>query len=59
LGPRSGLVAPTELIDIFAEGPDLFREMPEPRIDFVFQGHRNEGFVFSAYTFRRADSASA
>jgi hypothetical protein len=57
--PRNGLAGPAELIDIFAEGPDLFGEMPEPRIDFVFQGHENERFVFSAYTFRRDGGAAA
>jgi len=53
------VVAPADLIGILSEGSDLLGEVPEPRIDFVFQGHQNSGFVFIAYTFRRDESPSA
>lgn len=53
------MVAASELIDILSEGSDLFGEVPEPRIDFVFQGHQNRGFVFIAYTFRKDERPSA
>ena len=53
------MVALAELIDILPEGSDLLGEVPQPRIDFVFQGHQNPGFVFNPYTFRRDESPSA
>ena len=56
---RRGVVTPADLIDILSEGSDLLGEVPEPRIDFVFQGHQNRGFVFIAYTFRRDESPGA
>lgn len=53
------MVAPPELIDISPEGSYLLGEVPEPRIDFVFQGHQNRGFVFIAYTLRRDERPAA
>ena len=56
---RRGVVAPADLIDILSEGSDLLGEVPEPRIDFVFQGHQNWGIVFIAYTFRKDERPNA
>jgi hypothetical protein len=53
------MVAPPELIDISPEGSYLLGEVPEPRIDFVFQGHQNRRFVFNTYTFRRDEGLRA
>ena len=36
----AGMVAPAELVDILPEGSDLLGEVPQPRIDFVFQSHQ-------------------
>jgi hypothetical protein len=53
------MVGLPELIDVSPEGPYLFGEVPEPRIDFVFQGHQKRRFVFTVYTFRRDASLCA
>jgi hypothetical protein len=53
------MVAASELIDILSEGSDLLGEVPEPRIDFVFQGHESRQFVFNTYTVRRDASSHA
>jgi hypothetical protein len=54
-GPRRQ-VALTQLIDIPSECPELLGQVPEPRIDFVFQGHQKRDSVINEYTFRRVDS---
>ena len=52
-GGARRVVAPAELIDTSPERPNLFGEMPQARIDFVFQRHQKRDFVFNEYISRR------